>query len=264
MLLGHNHLKEYFKVVARNNTFHSSYIFYGNEGVGKKLFAIYLAKGVHCENGVFFEDCSCSSCRQIDNKSHPDVVILEEDELKIDNIRELNEKAFLSSFSGKRKFFILDNFHKIKREAANAMLKTLEESPQDTTFILVTHNYEMIIPTIRSRSIKIMFHRLSPNEMEQLHSFVKEEEEIYDVDLENFDLLEFVNFISKVKERDELKVILKRFYKDFRALYLKSMNEKYLDYSDYLLDILKSVDYNINLDIAKGYLITKMIEVASD
>ncbi|MGA1846376.1 ATP-binding protein [Deferribacter abyssi] len=257
-------MKEYFKVIAENNTFHTSYIFYGNEGIGKRLFALYLAKSVHCENGIFFEDCGCRSCKQIDNKSHPDVVILEEDELKIDNIREINEKAFLSSFTGKRKFFILDNFHKIKREAANAMLKTLEESPLDTTFILITHNYEMVIPTILSRSIKIMFHPLSSNEMRQVYNVVKDEEETYNIDFEYFDLLEFINLVSKIKERDEFKIILKKIYEDFKKLYFKSLNEKYLYCSDYLLDILKSVDYNINLDIAKGYLITKIIEVASD
>ncbi|MGA1862450.1 AAA family ATPase [Deferribacter thermophilus] len=262
MFIGHKHLKDYFKIIKERETFHNAYIFTGNEGVGKKLFALNLAKSVHCLNDKYFEECHCNSCLQINENIYPDVILLQEDELSIDNIRELSEKAFLSSFSGKRKFFILDNFHKIKREAANAMLKTLEEPPIDTTFILITHNYDMVLPTIRSRCIKIVFHRLSKEELTQINKDVDTFEPF--IDILNCELFDIINEINKINDRDEFSTILENTFKYSKKLALEKENIKLGSFSDYLLDILKSVDYNINLDIAKGYLITKIIEVKSD
>ncbi|BAI79580.1 conserved hypothetical protein [Deferribacter desulfuricans SSM1] len=262
MFVGHKHLKSYFKTILINDTFHPAYIFAGNEGVGKKFFAINLAKAAHCKDEKFFEECSCNSCIQIDQNTHPDVILLNENDLTIDNIRDLNERAFLSSFTGKRKFFILDNFHKIKREAANAMLKTLEEPPLDTTFILVTHNYEMIIPTIRSRCIKINFHRLPKDEIAQIFNNEVEEKNVFDI--QNEPLLNILNEINKTNDREELKNLLTSIVKQAKKIAFEKNSIKMIQFTDYLLDILKSVDYNINLDIAKGYLITKIIEVKSD
>ncbi|MCM8779746.1 MAG: DNA polymerase III subunit delta' [Candidatus Omnitrophica bacterium] len=136
-------------------------LFWGEEGVGKKLAAVNFAKALNClENNV--SPCQeCASCRKIDNHNHPDVFFLPKDDLseaiKIEEIRQLQKIASLKSLEAKKKVFIIDQAHNLTPEAANAFLKILEEPPADTLFILITSKPELMFSTIRSRCQSVRF-----------------------------------------------------------------------------------------------------------
>jgi len=142
-----------------------SYLFYGTEGIGKFLTAKSFAKILNCENKDDQQKGrdNCLSCKKIEANNNPDVFIIEPkgQSIKIENIRELIRKLNLKSFESTNKIVIINNAEKMTTESANTLLKTLEEPPDNTYIILITPQIEIILPTIRSRCIKIPFQPLS-------------------------------------------------------------------------------------------------------
>jgi len=131
----------------------------GARGLGKKTFSTLIAKSLVCEKGRFDEDCSCLACRKVEENLHPDVRWIGLDEeaysIKIEEIRELMDWANLKPFEAERKIFILVGSERMKEEASNAFLKTLEEPPAETHFILLTENPSNLRETLLSRCIRI-------------------------------------------------------------------------------------------------------------
>lgn len=157
-----------------------SLIFAGPEGVGKRLTAISLAQALNCpkagtalpdktsEDGLPVEACgTCSVCRRVLQGTHPDVIQLTSD-IGIDDIRDAIETAGYRPFEGKRRVFILDGADKLSSEIQNALLKTLEEPPPSSNFVIVTARPDMLLPTVRSRCPMLRFGRLSVAEVERL------------------------------------------------------------------------------------------------
>ncbi len=145
----------------------SSYLFAGPSGTGKRYTAFQFVKAINClndQNGSFVESCdTCNSCRKIDSLTHPDlrVIIPEDDMIKIEKIRELDEFLSFTPTEGRRKIVLVDNADKMNPNAANAFLKTLEEPPMDSTILLISAKEESLLDTIISRCIKINFVPLS-------------------------------------------------------------------------------------------------------
>jgi DNA polymerase-3 subunit delta' len=132
-----------------------SLLFAGPDGVGKRTLAFMLAKALNClgQKKGFCEQCS--SCRKIDAGTHPDVVfvgVLEDKQfLSIDQIRRAKRDVFYQPFEGRFRVFIFDEAERMKEEAANSILKILEEPPPSTKLILLTTKFHALLPTIRSR-----------------------------------------------------------------------------------------------------------------
>lgn len=159
-----------------------SYLFWGQEGIGKKLIAITIAKAFNClrrEND--FDCCNiCESCIKIDKFSHPDIFYIfpeESDSIKIEQIRYIKERIYLKSYEAKKKFFIIDDAEKLTLEAANAFLKILEEPPKDSLIILISSKPNLLPSTILSRCQKISF---SPLTKENLDKLLREEFKLED------------------------------------------------------------------------------------
>ncbi len=136
-----------------------AYLFSGYEGVGKKFTAVTLAKALNCRE---IEDDSCDqcvSCHKIDDRNHPDVRIIEPDGqfIKIDQIRTLQKDIGYRPYEGKKKVYIIDHAETLRPEAANALLKTLEEPSSDSLLILVTANVYALLPTVISRCQLVRF-----------------------------------------------------------------------------------------------------------
>ena len=133
-----------------------TYLFTGPEGDLKTGLVTDFSKSLNCEREMIFEACECLSCRKIEKKIHPDVHWLGEDEkvrsIKIEEIRNLIREAFLKPFEGKWKVFILKGAERLTIEAANALLKTLEEPPEHSVFILLVENKAHLLETIQSRA----------------------------------------------------------------------------------------------------------------
>jgi len=150
----------------------NAYLFYGPAGVGKKLMALNLAKLVNCLQAGDEPCDECHSCRRIDDCSHPDVYVIAKDvkarDLKIDQIRQLEDNIYLKPFEAKRKVFIIDGAGDMNEQAQNALLKTLEEPPGDSVLILLAENIQNLLETIRSRCLRLRFNRLSVEQIEKI------------------------------------------------------------------------------------------------
>ncbi|MEW6570563.1 MAG: DNA polymerase III subunit delta' [Nitrospirota bacterium] len=146
----------------------TTYLFAGESGTGKKFTAFNFAKAVNCqsreltakgeEGGIDACD-DCVSCRKIDAGVHPDffVIMPENGQIRIEEIRQVNEKLCLKPFEGKKKILIVDDADAMNQHAANAFLKTLEEPPEDSLILLVSSNPDRLPDTIRSRCSRINF-----------------------------------------------------------------------------------------------------------
>ena len=186
--------------MARNRI-PSAYLFTGESGIGKKLTAINLAKTLNCQKPVQkrrsaeaqknenslspFElrdygtmgldiDCcdECSSCKKIDSRTHPDFLMVapEKGEIRVDEIRMIEEVISLAPYEGKRKVVIVDDAETMNPSAANAFLKTLEEPPPQSIIILISASPDRLPETIRSRCSRINFSPLSPEQCETVIS----------------------------------------------------------------------------------------------
>jgi DNA polymerase-3 subunit delta' len=278
MIYGHEFQKSYFKKVIENRKLGLSYIFEGKEGIGKKLFALYLAKYFFCENKKYLEDCECKSCQSAIKLTHPYILFLNEDQLKIDVIRGLNEFIYLGG--GQIKFIIVDSIHKITKEAAAAFLKTLEESPDGVIFILLTNNYSSILPTIRSRCHRIPFNRLKADEVRSFlitkdqedyvncHFTIDSVSELYKskelFELKNIlksDLKYISGVISKMNGKDEIKNFLYTVIFHLKLKNTKLLDLQIIEIFDFLYLLIKRLDENINIEIVKSLAIVLMSEV---
>lgn len=142
-----------------NDRIPQAYLFSGYEGVGKKFSASMLAKALNCREKEDDACDTCVSCHKIDSGNHPDVRIIEPEGqfIKIDQIREMQRDVGYKPFEGKRKVYIVDHAETMRPEAANALLKTLEEPSADCLIILVTANVYALLPTVVSRCQFIRF-----------------------------------------------------------------------------------------------------------
>lgn len=169
---GHPRLLELVARAAVRGTLPPSLIFAGPEGVGKRMVALALAQVLNClqlEKTSGSDACGkCVSCKRIARKVHADVLILEPSEtgtIKIDQVREAIERSAYRPFEGRRRVVIIDNAEALNAEAQNALLKTLEEPPAASTFVLVTSRPDMLLPTVLSRCQRLRFGRLAPAEI---------------------------------------------------------------------------------------------------
>jgi DNA polymerase III subunit delta' len=140
-------------------------IFEGPEGVGKRLTAIALAQALNCDNPQPYvggtEACgTCAPCRRIARGVHADVLLVEPGEsgsIKIDQVREAIDRAAYRPFEGRRRLVIVDGADALVGEAQNALLKTLEEPPPSSVFVLLTSRPDLLLPTVRSRGHRLRF-----------------------------------------------------------------------------------------------------------
>lgn len=160
-ILGHQKQVQIVRQALSHGRLHHAYLFVGTEGVGKKTIALGLAKAIHCSAaaGDFCDECV--DCARIKDDNHTDVRIIEplvgKKEISIQQIRELEKELNLRSFSGRKKIAILDPATLMNLSAQNALLKTLEEPPPDSLLILIASNGGSLLPTLRSRCLRISF-----------------------------------------------------------------------------------------------------------
>ena len=167
-IIGNEKVKELLnKTISSNNILHS-YMFLGVEGIGKSLFAKEFAKMILC--GENERPCNkCKSCIEFENNNNPDFIIIdtEEKNIKIEQIRYIEQKISEKPITSNRKVYIINNSDTMTREAQNCLLKTLEEPPEYATIILIASNENKLLNTIRSRCIKVNFNKLREEEIQK-------------------------------------------------------------------------------------------------
>src|SRR5262245_53500827 len=173
-LVGNQRNKEILQRLLKNGRVNSTLILAGPDGVGKRQFALAFAKAVNCQKGpagaYALDSCDeCSVCRRIDAGAYGDVTAIRPDGqfIKIAQTREMAEEVYYRPREGRQRFFIIDEADRLREEAANSLLKTLEEPPATSTIILLTARPDALLLTIRSRAQRLNFAALSVSEMEQ-------------------------------------------------------------------------------------------------
>lgn len=159
--------KELEQIVQTDNVLHS-YLFLGQEGIGKRLIAKEMAKNILCLTHK--PDCTCKSCICFETNNHPDFTIINEEgeNITIGQSRELIQTVYEKPILSSKKVYIINDADKMNKEAQNCLLKTLEEPPEYGCFILIAANQDMILNTIKSRCTKIVFDKLTTNELSQI------------------------------------------------------------------------------------------------
>jgi DNA polymerase-3 subunit delta' len=140
----------------------------GPRGVGKHLFALSLAQALNCERPAGGDACGgCSPCRKITAGDHSDVrtIVADGAFIKIGQMREMSREAQFRPFEGRWKVIILDDADRLREEAANSILKTLEEPPPATLIVLVTSKPYGLLPTVRSRCQMLTFAPLGESDI---------------------------------------------------------------------------------------------------
>ena len=149
-----------FSRLAANRRLAHAYLLVGPADCGKTQTALSLAQLVNCESETHKPCGQCAACRKIASGNHPDVHVIGNDEMdsiKIEDIRFLLGRAHLMAYEGKTKVFIIRNIERMTLDAANALLKTLEEPAANTLMILTTSVLEANLDTIKSRCHIVKF-----------------------------------------------------------------------------------------------------------
>ncbi|HEY2317453.1 MAG TPA: DNA polymerase III subunit gamma/tau [Solirubrobacteraceae bacterium] len=140
---------------------HHAYLFVGSRGTGKTSTAKILAASLNCEHGPTVTPCGvCESCVSIANATSLDVMEMDAaSNNSVDDIRDLRERVAYAPLSGRHKVYILDEAHMLSPQAWNAFLKTLEEPPPRTIFVLATTEAQKVLPTVVDRCHRFDFGR---------------------------------------------------------------------------------------------------------
>ena len=152
--------------IEQNKIAHA-YLFSGHRGTGKTTMARLFAKAINCENRKGFEPCDkCLACKEINKGSAVDIIEIDAASNRgIDDIRALRDSIKYRPNLLKYKVLILDEAHQLSKDAANALLKILEEPPEYVVFILATTEAHKMISTISSRCQRFDFYKLTIKEI---------------------------------------------------------------------------------------------------
>jgi len=181
-IIGQEHVVRTLTNSIKGNNISHAYLFSGPRGSGKTTIARLFAKAINCENRREgqFEPCDkCSSCTEIIGGNSMDLIEIDAASHRgIDDVRELREGVKFAPAKSKYKIFIIDECHQLSKDAANALLKTLEEPPAHAIFLLATTEAHKMIPTILSRCQKFDFKRLQVPEIIKKLEFISKKENV--------------------------------------------------------------------------------------
>ena len=168
-IIGNNNVKNILIKSINNETVLHSYMFIGEQGIGKKLIAEQFAKMILCEAYEGKECDKCKSCVEFNSGNNPDFKMIEPDgkTIKIEQIREMQTKVAEKPVNSGKKIYIIDDADLMTKEAQNCLLKTLEEPPEYIVIILIVSNENRVLTTIKSRCMKMHFEKISDEEIKK-------------------------------------------------------------------------------------------------
>ena len=287
-ILGNERNKNILEKTIELNKVSHSYIFWGTEGIGKKLIAEDFAKRILCLQNHDY-DCKCKSCIEFDSNNNPDFQLIEstDGKIKIEQIREMQRKIAEKPIISSRKVYIIENSDTMTKEAQNCLLKTLEEPPEYITIILICSNEDNLLSTIKSRCTRMHFEPLKENEIKKyLEKAIPEQQiseniinlaqgsigkaiklnekrDIYEniekilISMRENDLIEIVQMSEGIyKSKEEINSILE--YINVLLLKLSKQNMKYIKCIEIVEETKKRLKANSNYDMCIDYMIFSM------
>jgi len=166
-IIGHEHPIAALRATVAHGRLAHAYLFHGECSIGKRLTALRFAQALNCDSTSDrneLDACgSCRSCQQINTHTHPDFLIVEPDpeqttpQIKIEQVRDIEQQAMYRPLIGERKICLIDDADRMTIGAANALLKTLEEPPDHSLFLLISNRPAALPATIRSRCQALRF-----------------------------------------------------------------------------------------------------------
>ncbi len=175
-VIGHDSAKALLRSAIVQNRLAHAYLFHGDDRIGKRLLALRLAQTLLCEtlsDEQAPDACGiCRACRQVETRTHPDFMVIEPDrelanpQIKIELIRDIEHQMIYRPLIGDRKICLIDDADRMTIGAANALLKTLEEPPDHSLFILVSSRPYALPATIRSRCQALRLTGLAQTQVE--------------------------------------------------------------------------------------------------
>jgi DNA polymerase-3 subunit delta' len=179
-VIGHRRLVDLLARAVDRDSLPPSLILAGPSGIGKRLLAIAVAQALNCQSpqrksaarspaqsgtaALDFDSCgACAACTRIARGVHPDVLVVEPGDtgsIKIDQVRDIIDRAAYRPFDGRRRVVIIDDADALVPGAQNALLKTLEEPPPSSVFMLVTARPDLLLATVQSRCPRLRFRAL--------------------------------------------------------------------------------------------------------
>ena len=180
-VVGQQHVVRTLRNAVEQGKVHHAYLFVGSRGTGKTSMAKILARSLNCERGgPTVTPCGeCESCTTIASGSSIDVIEMDAaSNRSVDDVRDLRERVAYAPTGGRWKVYILDEAHMLTKEAWNAFLKTLEEPPPNTVFVLATTEAHKVMPTIADRCQRFDFQRPSLEQISEVLNRVAAAEQI--------------------------------------------------------------------------------------
>ena len=179
-LVGQEHIKKTLTSAIELGKISHAYLFTGPRGTGKTSTARILAKSLNCQNGPTTKPCGeCASCKDITNSVPIDVIEIDAaSNRKVEDAQNILEKVQYVPVNGKFKIYIIDEVHMLSTHAFNALLKTLEEPPENVIFILATTEVHKVLDTIKSRCQRYDFRRITTDDIVKHLRYISDQENI--------------------------------------------------------------------------------------
>ena len=179
-IVGQEHIKKTLKSAIELNKISHAYLFTGPRGTGKTSTARILAKSLNCINGPTLTPCNeCPSCKDVTNTVPIDVIEIDAaSNRKVEDTQSILEKIQYTPVHGRYKIYIIDEVHMLTNHAFNALLKTLEEPPENVIFILATTEVHKVLDTIKSRCQRFDFRRITTEDIVKHLRYISDKEGI--------------------------------------------------------------------------------------
>lgn len=244
-IIGNDDNKKLLENTVRSNNVLHSYLFFGTEGIGKKVFAKEFSKMILC-NSKDEKPCNkCKSCIEFDSNNNPDFFVIEPDgsSIKIEQIRQMQKSILEKPIESNKKVYIINDAETMTKEAQNCMLKTLEEPQDFIVIILIASNENNILPTVKSRCTKIFFRNLDDAD---IIKYVNEKNSGIDI---NKDILKLCNgsilkaefVIQKIDILDKIKDFVMNIDRQNELVFFQN-NQLFYDNKDDIILLLEYVN----------------------
>ena len=259
------------KAIKLNKTSHS-YLFWGTEGIGKKLIAKEVAKRILClEKNM--QDCKCKSCIEFDSDNNPDFQLIEatDGKIKIDQIREMQRKIAEKPIISSQKVYLIDDADTMTVEAQNCLLKTLEEPPEYITIILICSNEDTMLSTIKSRCTRMHFEPIEKEKVKQFIHANYPDIEMSDkiIELAQGSIGKAIRLNGNKDVYENIEKILLSIqsileYINVMLLELSRQNKKYINCVEIVEDTKKRLKANSNYDMCIDNLLFNMKSIIAN